>query len=113
MRFDAPSDGTRRWFLHGDVAQGNMLLDGDGQLGAPSTSAHVGSVPRGVTWQWRGPCSPTMATGIPRRATCLSTYVDPDEPAQFAEAEQVLDTIFRDAVSSGCTDAQRPDAVFR
>jgi aminoglycoside phosphotransferase (APT) family kinase protein len=31
---DAPSDGTRRWFLHGGVAQGNLLLDGDGQLGA-------------------------------------------------------------------------------
>ena len=54
-----------------------------------------------------------MATGIPRRATCLSTYEDPDEPAQFAEDEQVLDAIFRDAVSSGRTDAQRPDAVFR
>lgn len=57
---DAPWDGTRRWF-HGDVAQGNLLLDGDGQLAAVIDFGTCGSVTRRVTWQWRGPCSPTMA----------------------------------------------------
>ena len=57
---DALSDGTRRWF-HGDVAQGNLLLDGDGQLAAVIDFGTCGVGTRRVTWQWRGPCSPTMA----------------------------------------------------
>ena len=32
-------------------------------------------------------------------ATCSSTCEDPDDAAEFAEAQQVLDAIFRDAGS--------------
>jgi hypothetical protein len=84
-----------------------------------STSAHVGSVTRrdlAVAWTlltddgrqaFRDELAVDQATWRRGRgwalwkavATCSSTHEDPDGSAQLAEAEQVLDAIFRDAAS--------------
>lgn len=116
---DAPWDGTRRWF-HGDVARGNLLLDAEGQLAAVIDFGTCGvgdpACDLAVAWTlltddgrqaFRDELAVDQATWRRGRgwalwkavATCSSTREDPDDSAEFAEAEQVLDAIFRDAAS--------------
>jgi aminoglycoside phosphotransferase (APT) family kinase protein len=114
---DAPWDGTRRWF-HGDVAEGNLLLDGDGRLSAVIDfgTCGVGDPACDLAVAW------TLLTDEGRRvfrdelavvdaswrrgrgwalwktlATCASTYEDPDDAAELAAAQRVLDTILGEA----------------
>jgi aminoglycoside phosphotransferase (APT) family kinase protein len=117
---DAPWDGARRWF-HGDVARGNLLLDGDGQLAAVIDFGTCGvgdpACDLAVAWTlltddgrqaFRDELAVDRATWRRGRgwalwkalATCSSTYEDPDDSAEFAEAEQVLDAIFGDHAAS-------------
>jgi aminoglycoside phosphotransferase (APT) family kinase protein len=116
----APWDGVRRWF-HGDVARGNLLLDGNGQLASVIDfgTCGVGDPACDLAVAW------TLLTGDGRQAfrdelamdqaswrrgrgwalwkalaTCSSTYENPDDSAEFAEAEQVLDAILGDHEAS-------------
>lgn len=117
---DAPWDGVRHWF-HGDVAEGNLLLDRDGQLAAVIDFGTCGvgdpSCDLAVAWTlltdegrqaFRDELGVDQAAWRRGRgwalwkaaATCAATYEDPDDSAEFARAEQVLDAIFRDHAAS-------------
>lgn len=114
---EAPWDGTRRWF-HGDVSEGNLLLDGDGQLSAVIDFGTCGvgdpACDLAVAWtlltdegrqafrdelavddaSWRRGRGWALWKTI---ATCSSAYQDPDHSEEFTEAKHVLDEIFREA----------------
>ena len=117
---DAPWDGSRRWF-HGDVARGNLLLDDGGQLAAVIDfgTCGVGDPACDLAVAW------TLLTDDGRQAfrdelavdraswrrgrgwalwkavvTCSYTHEDPDDAAELAHAEQVLDAIFGDHAAS-------------
>lgn len=114
---EAPWDGTRRWF-HGDVAEGNLLLSGDGQLSAVIDFGTCGvgdpACDLAVAWtlltdegrqafrdelavddaSWRRGRGWALWKTI---ATCSYTYEDLDDSVEFAQAKQVLDQIFREA----------------
>jgi aminoglycoside phosphotransferase (APT) family kinase protein len=117
---DAPWDGVQRWF-HGDVAEGNLLLDGDGQLAAVIDFGTCGvgdpACDLAVAWtlltddgrqafrdelgvdraSWRRGRGWALWKAV---ATCSYTYEEPDDSAEFAQAQQVLDAIFRDNAPS-------------
>jgi aminoglycoside phosphotransferase (APT) family kinase protein len=116
---DAPWGGTGRWF-HGDVAQGNLLLDGDGQLSAVIDFGTCGvgdpACDLAVAWTlltddarqaFREELVVDQASWMRGRgwalwkaiATCSSTYQDPHDSAGFAEAMQVVDAILRDTAA--------------
>ncbi len=116
---EAPWDGTHRWF-HGDVAEGNLLLDDDGQLSAVIDFGTCGvgdpACDLAVAWtlltdqarqafrdelavddaSWRRGRGWALWKTI---ATCSSTSKDPDHSGEFVHAKHVLDEIIRDATS--------------
>jgi len=117
---DAPWDGARRWF-HGDVAAGNLLLDGDGQLAAVIDFGTCGvgdpSCDLAVAWtlltddgrqafrdelavdhaSWRRGRGWALWKAV---ATCSYTCQDPDDAAEFARAKQVVDAILGDEAAA-------------
>lgn len=109
---DARWDGVDRWF-HGDVAEGNLLLD-NGRLAAVIDFGTCGvgdpACDLAVAWTllttdgrraFRDRLAVDDATWARGRgwalwkaiATCWYTYEDPDDAADFAGARRVLDVI--------------------
>ncbi len=111
-----PWDGVDRWF-HGDLAEGNLLLDDAGQLAAVIDfgTCVVGDPACDLAVAW------TLLTADGRQAfrdrlavddptwtrgrgwalwktvaTCWSTFEDPEDAEEFEEARQTLDTILGD-----------------
>lgn len=113
----APWDGVDRWF-HGDVAEGNLLLDDAGHLAAVIDfgTCGVGDPACDLAVAW------TLMTTEGRAAfrdglrvqdadwargrgwalwktvaTCWHTFEDPDDRDEFERARRTLDTILREA----------------
>jgi aminoglycoside phosphotransferase (APT) family kinase protein len=108
-------DGVDRWF-HGDVAEGNLLLNTAGQLAAVIDFGTCGvgdpACDLAVAWTlltaegrqaFRGRLAvddPTWARGRgwalwKTVATCWYTFEDPDDQEDFAHAKRILDTILQ------------------
>jgi aminoglycoside phosphotransferase (APT) family kinase protein len=110
---DARWDGVGRWF-HGDVAQGNLLLD-DGQLAAVIDFGTCGvgdpACDLAIAWTlltadgrqaFRERLSVDAAAWARGRgwalwktlATCSYTFDDPEDAEEFASAQRILGEIF-------------------
>lgn len=108
-------DGVERWF-HGDVAEGNLLLNHAGQLAAVIDfgTCGVGDPACDLAVAWTlltaegrhafrdrlGIDDPTWARGRgwalwKTVATCWHTFEDPEGQDEFAHATRILDTILR------------------
>ena len=113
---NAEWDGVDRWF-HGDVAEGNLLLNNAGQLAAVIDFGTCGvgdpACDLAVAWTlltaegrqaFRDRLAvddPTWARGRgwalwKTVATCWHTFEDPDDQEAFAQAKRTLDTILRE-----------------
>lgn len=113
---DAPWDGVDRWF-HGDVAEGNLLLDDDGHLSAVIDFGTCGvgdpACDLAVAWTlltpegrqtFRDRLAVDESTWRRGRgwalwktvATCWSTFEDSDDAADLDRARQTLDVILSD-----------------
>jgi aminoglycoside phosphotransferase (APT) family kinase protein len=109
----APWDGVERWF-HGDVAEGNLLLDGSGQLAAVIDFGTCGvgdpACDLAIAWTlltvdgrqaFRNRLAVDTSTWTRGRgwalwktlATCSSTFEDPEDADAFEQATRVLDVI--------------------
>ncbi len=123
---DARWDGVDRW-LHGDVAQGNLLL-ADGRLAAVIDFGTCGvgdpACDLAIAWTlltadgreaFRRRLSVDDATWARGRgwalwktlATCSSTLNDPEDAAEFANAQRVLGEIFSE-YTAGAVTRHRP-----
>lgn len=112
---DATWDGVERWF-HGDVAEGNLLLNDAGQLAAVIDfgTCGVGDPACDLAVAWTlltaegrrafrdrlGIDDPTWARGRgwalwKTVATCWHTFEDPEDHDEFTQARRILDTILR------------------
>ena len=112
---NAEWDGVDRWF-HGDVAEGNLLLNTAGQLAAVIDfgTCGVGDPACDLAVAWTLLTSegrqafrdrlavddPTWARGRgwalwKTVATCWYTFEDPEDQEAFAQAKRILDTILR------------------
>jgi aminoglycoside phosphotransferase (APT) family kinase protein len=119
---DARWDGPDRW-LHGDVAEGNLLLL-EGQLAAVIDFGTCGvgdpACDLAIAWTlltaqgrqaFRDRLSVDEASWARGRgwalwkalATCSSTYADPEDAEEFAHAEHVLDEIWSEYSGSRST----------
>jgi len=113
---NAQWDGVDRWF-HGDVAEGNLLLNDHGDLAAVIDFGTCGvgdpACDLAIAWTllttdgrqaFRERMRVDQASWARGRgwalwktvATCSNTFEDPEDAQEFAEAKQVLDVIFRD-----------------
>jgi len=111
-----PWDGVDRWF-HGDIAEGNLLLDDAGQLTAVIDFGTCGvgdpACDLAVAWtlltaDGRQAFRDRLAVNDPtwKRgrgwalwktvAACWHTFEDPEDAEGFEEARQTLDTILGD-----------------
>ena len=111
----APWDGVDRWF-HGDVAEGNLLLDDAGRLAAVIDFGTCGvgdpACDLAVAWtlmtaEGRDAFRDRLQVQDPdwargrgwalwkTVATCWSTFEDPEDRAEFERARRTLDTILR------------------
>ena len=109
-------DGVERWF-HGDVAEGNLLVDDTGQLAAVIDFGTCGvgdpACDLAVAWtllsdDGRRAFRDRLGVGDPEWArgrgwalwkavaTCRQTIDDPERQHELAHAERVLDAILRD-----------------
>ena len=109
----APWDGADRWF-HGDVAQGNLLLDDAGQLAAVIDFGTCGvgdpACDLAIAWTLLTPDGrqtfrdrlavddPTWARGRgwalwKAVVTCWYAYEDPEGLEEFEEAKRLLEAI--------------------
>lgn len=108
-----PWDGVDRWF-HGDIAEGNLLLDGDGQLAAVIDFGTCGvgdpACDLAIAWTlmtadgrtaFRDRLAVDSATWARGRGwalwkalvTCSYTHDDPDDAEAFASAKWTVDEI--------------------
>jgi aminoglycoside phosphotransferase (APT) family kinase protein len=109
----APWDGVDRWF-HGDVAQGNLLLDDAGQLAAVIDFGTCGvgdpACDLAIAWTLLTPegrhafrdrlvvDDPTWARGRgwavwKAVVTCWYAYEDPEDLEEFEDAKRLLEAI--------------------
>jgi aminoglycoside phosphotransferase (APT) family kinase protein len=116
----APWDGVDRW-LHGDVAAGNLLLDGSGQLTAVIDFGTCGvgdpACDLAIAWTlltvdgrqaFRDRLGVDTSTWTRGRgwalwktlATCSSTYQHPEDAEEFTQATRVLDVILGEYAAS-------------